>query len=279
MSPAAVTIGAATLSRSRLRSRAERGDGDRDHEHDDRRDDRADHRDDHEVDDRDRRRRCTNAADTALASTASTAEIDSESRIAAADVLPEQRCRPRRDTRNVPAWICVPRRLPSAAEDVAAHPDRGRDQDEQSRERGERVGDRGEREAGDEIAARRDQEREETRPDSGEVRAYERDEARADETRETKQDELGGSDIRNHLQGSPSRLPRGVTDVDAVELGDVVVEDARCGRARRGARRARRAAPDCAATSRRCAGSRSPTSAARGSSGRRCGTRPSRPGT
>ena len=52
------------------------------------------------------------APETALASTASTAEIESESRIAALTFWPKS-VSTRRETRNVPAWIWVPRRLPS----------------------------------------------------------------------------------------------------------------------------------------------------------------------
>src|SRR6266446_2237504 len=81
------------------------------------------------------------------------------------------------------------------AEHVAAHADRGRDEDDQTGQELKRVGDGGEREAGDEIAARGDQERDEARPDPREVRAEKRDEARAHTAREARHDELGGSAI------------------------------------------------------------------------------------
>ena len=141
----------------------------------------------------------TNAADTTLASTASTAEIDSESRIAAPTFWPNTRVDAAREAERTGVDLGAE---PAAerAEDVAAHADRGRDQDEQARKRGEGVGDRGEREAGDEIAARRDQKREEARPDSGEVRAEERDEARDGTAREAKHCGLGGSDTVINLE-------------------------------------------------------------------------------
>ena len=81
-------------------------------------------------------------------------------------------------------------------EHVAPHADRRRNEHEQSGQGGERAGDRAEGDAGDEIAARGDQERDETRADPGEVRTYERDEARAETTREETHDKgLGGSAI------------------------------------------------------------------------------------
>ena len=90
-------------------------------------------------------------------------------------------------------------------------------QDEEARQDTERVGDRSERETGDEIAARRDQEREETRSDSGEVRAQQRDESRDGTARESKHCELGGSDTCNNLDLQPheahaehNRVPDGL---------------------------------------------------------------------
>ena len=65
----------------------------------------------------------------------------------------------------------------------------------------------------------------------------------------------------------------------AVELGDVVVEDQAQLVPGSGGRRARRAAPATAATWSRCAGSRWPTSAGATFTGPSPGTRPSRPGT
>ena len=243
MSPAAVTIGAATLSRSRLR--------------------RAQNAAtatvitsttidemiapiteiDHEVDDRDRRALLNSASDTTFASTASTAEIDSDSTIAAPTFWPNS-VSIRRDTRNVPAWIWVPSRLPEPAEDVAAHPDRGRDQDEEARENGERVGDRGEREAGDEIAARGDQEREEARPDSGKVRAQQRDETRDGKARESKHCKLGGSDTFRDLDRHRQEHAR-LTQLP--EVDPAVTHAARSGRGAglgRGVPTAAVAAPD-----------------------------------
>ena len=155
--------------------RAERGDRDRDREHDDRREDRADHRDHHEVDDRDRRARCRTPTDIALASTASTTEIESDEHDRG------RRCSDRRrvsSRRRQPERAGVDRGAEAAAEraeDVAAHADRGRARARAGREAFERAGDRAEREAGDEVAARRDQERDEARTDPGRVRAYERD--------------------------------------------------------------------------------------------------------
>src|SRR5439155_21992480 len=70
----------------------------------------------------------------------------------------------------------------------------GGDQDEKTGKRLEGAGDGGEREAGDEVTARRDQEREETRPDPGDIRAQQRDKARDGTTRESKHWGLGGSD-------------------------------------------------------------------------------------
>src|SRR4029079_2803498 len=123
-----------------------------------------------------------------------------------ADVLAEERVDPLRHAEGTGVDLGA-EPAAEAAEDVAAHADRGRDQDDQSGERGERVGDRSEREPGYEIAARGDEERDEAGADSGEVRAHERDEPRADETREAKQSELGGSNIRR-TSGEATRLPR-----------------------------------------------------------------------
>ncbi len=57
------------------------------------------------------------------------------------------------------------------AEDVPPHTDGGGHQDHEAREQVQGVADRGEGDAGDEVATRRNQERDETRTDSGDVRA------------------------------------------------------------------------------------------------------------
>ena len=62
-----------------------------------------------------------NATETALASTARTSEIDSDNASDAATFWPTS-VSSRRDTRNVPAWIAVPRRLPSAPKTLPRMP-------------------------------------------------------------------------------------------------------------------------------------------------------------
>ena len=106
----------------------------------------------------------------------------------------------RRDSRNVPAWIAVPSRLPRRAEDVAAHADRGRDEDEQAGQRLERAGDRAERQPGEKVPARREQERDEPRPDPARVGANNGDEA-PEEARASDHLLLGGSLIGIRLVG------------------------------------------------------------------------------
>ena len=75
-----------------------------------------------------------NATDIDLARIARTTEIDSERLKAAAAFWPTG-VSSRRDMRNVPAWIEVPRRLPERAEDVAPHADRGGHEHEQAGKR------------------------------------------------------------------------------------------------------------------------------------------------
>ena len=171
MSPAAVTIGAATLSRSRLAVRAERRDRDGEHEHDDRREDRADHRHDHEVDDRDRVGRRRTRPTSTFASTASTADDRQRRARSPRPCSGRPACRSARDRRNVPAWIWVPRRLPSAPKTLPRMPIAAGTSTIRPGQPLEGVGDRAEREAGDEVAARGDQERDEARADPGEVRS------------------------------------------------------------------------------------------------------------
>ena len=124
-----------------------------------------------------------NATDIDLARIARTTEIDSERLNAAAAFCPTCVSR-RRDMRNVPAWIDGTQAAAERAEHVAPHADRGGHEHEQTGQAVERAGDGAEREAGDEVAERRDQERDEARTDPGRVRAYERDEARTDAVRE-----------------------------------------------------------------------------------------------
>jgi hypothetical protein len=150
-----------------------------------------------------------NAAETALASTAKAKEIDSESRIAAPTFCPKS-VSTRFDTRKVPAWIWVPRRLPRPPKMLPRIPIAAGIRMTRPGSVARGVGNRREREPGYEIAARRDEERDEAGADSVKVRAHERDKARADETREAKHFELGGSDIR-YTSGEVTRLPRQVT--------------------------------------------------------------------
>ncbi len=109
----------------------------------------------------------------------------------------------RRENRNVPVWICVPSRLPSAPNTLPRMPIAAGTRTTQAGKQVEGVADDGEGDAGDEIATRGDQERDEARADSGDVRADERDEARADTTWKTGHEELGGSAIGIDLRNSP----------------------------------------------------------------------------
>ena len=63
------------------------------------------------------------------------------------------------------------------AEDVAPHTDRGGNENEQAGKSLERAGDGAERQPGEKVATRREQERDEPRPDPGRVGANNGDEA------------------------------------------------------------------------------------------------------
>ena len=140
MSPAAVTIGAATLSRSRLRLAQNAAT--------------ATVSTPTTIDEMiapiteitmksttEMAGVLTSADDTTLASTASTAEIESDEHDRRADVLAEHGVDPPGEPERSGVDL---RAEPAAerAEDVAAHPDRGRDEDEQAGKCGEGAGDR-----------------------------------------------------------------------------------------------------------------------------------------
>ena len=100
-----------------------------------------------------------NATEIALARTASTNETDSDIEIAAGEVLADDACRAGRDMRKVPVWIGGAQPAAERAEDVAAHADGGGDEHEQAGEGFEGAGDRAERQPGEQVTARAEQER------------------------------------------------------------------------------------------------------------------------
>ena len=212
MSPAAVTIGAATLSRSPLVAHAERGDRDRDRQHDDRRDDRAD------------RPRSTMKSTTEIAFVTPNAiatalghdrEQDRErhrQRDRGGEVLADERVdAPRQPER--PGVDRGTEAAPERAEDVAPHADRRRDEDRSVRAGRSRVPVMEPsvrpvtRSPPDEIRSATNP----ARTPDGSARS-ERDEARADATREAKHWGLGGSFCMVGSKGGTgypgSRLPR-----------------------------------------------------------------------
>ena len=82
--------------------------------------------------------------------------------------------------RKVPVCTAVPESAAERAEHVAAHADGGGDEDEEAGKGFEGAGDRAERQPGDQVTARAEQERVEARSDPGGVRAQQRAEARKD---------------------------------------------------------------------------------------------------
>ena len=172
MSPAAVTIGAATLSRSQSRRTDSDRNRDGDRHHHDRRQEPTDHRDHDEVGDRDRVLEAEPHRDHL-----------GEDREHERD---RERQRDRRREVLADDGVGSTRQLegpgvdrgaePAAhrAEHVAAHADRGGNEHEQAGQRFEGSGDRPERQPGEEVTARADQERDEARSDTGGVRAQQR---------------------------------------------------------------------------------------------------------
>ena len=123
-------------------------------------------------------------------------------------------------------WLRV--HFPERAEHVAPHPDGGGHQHDESGEQLEGVGDRSERDAGDEVTERGDQERDEPGADPREVRANKRGETAAQTAGEAGHGVLGGSAIRvppEERQATPRR-PVAASGPQSVQLGGVVVEDA-----------------------------------------------------
>ena len=155
----------------------------------------------------------TNISHITFASTASSAAVDSDEQDRGGHVLTDRGVDPAGDPERAGVDLRA-EPAPQGAEHVAPHADRGRDEHDEPGKQVEGVTDRGEGDAGDEIAARGDQERDEARPDSGDVRAEERDEARADTTRGAGHEELGGSAIWSPpepVKATPSGV-RGRTD-------------------------------------------------------------------
>ena len=113
MSPAAVTIGAVTLSRSQLRRTPSCATHHGDPQHHDRRQEAADHRDHDEVGDRDGVLE-PEADRDGLGQDREHERHRQRHRDRRREVLADDACRAGADIRNVPVWIAVPRRLPSA---------------------------------------------------------------------------------------------------------------------------------------------------------------------
>ena len=118
MSPAAVTIGAATLSRSQLRRTRARRDRDGDRHHDDRREEPADHRDHDEVGDRDRVLEAEAHRDR-LGEDREHERDRQRQRDRRRQVLADDGVGPGATCWKVPVWIAVPSRLPERPEHVA----------------------------------------------------------------------------------------------------------------------------------------------------------------
>ena len=145
-------------------------------EHDDRRQEPADHRDHDEVADRDRVLE-PEADRHDLGEHGEHQRDRQRQRDRDGDVLADDRVHAPRQ----PEGAGVDRGAEAAAqctEHVAAHADGGGNEDEESGKLFERAGDRAERQPGEEVTARADEERDEARSDADPVRAQQRAQAR-----------------------------------------------------------------------------------------------------
>ena len=157
---------------------AELGDDHGDAHHHHRRQDAADHRDHHEVGDRDRVLQAERHAD-GLGQEREHQRHRQRHRHRGREVLPDERVAPARHAEGTGVDRSA-EAAPQRAEHVAAHADGGRDEDEEAGKGFERAGDRAERQPGNQVTARAEQERVEARSDPGGVRAQQRAEARED---------------------------------------------------------------------------------------------------
>ena len=157
---------------------AELGDDHGDAHHHHRRQDAADHRDHHEVGDRDRVLQAERHAD-GLGQEREHQRHRQRHRHRGREVLPDERVAPARHAEGTGVDRSA-EAAPERAEHVAAHADGGGDEDEEAGKGFERAGDRAERQPGNQVTARAEQERVEARSDPGGVRAQQRAEARED---------------------------------------------------------------------------------------------------